>query len=262
MDQIRLAAAPSAPGLGVIVRSTIFNIAFYINLVGLIVFGLPTILFGRRAVIGLARTWGRTSVWLLEKICGARLEFRGQENIVQGGIIVAAKHQSIFETFALTIKIDDFSYVLKRELMWLPLFGWLLKGAEQIAVNRSSGKAALAEVSVRATKLLGENRSLFIFPEGTRRPVGAEPRYKHGVAHVYATTGAPCLPVALNTGVFWPRRRFLRQPGVIVIEFLPVIPPGMDRDLFAQRLQHDIETASSGGRGSARQSCAGDADAL
>lgn len=247
MQDVRIhpaAATPNAAGALVAIRSTIYNIAFYINLVALVVFGLPTIFFGRHAVFGLARAWARNSIWLLEKICGTRLEFRGVENIPEGGVIVAAKHQSIFETFALTLKFPDFSYVLKRELTWIPFFGWLLKGAEQIGIDRASGKAALLQVTARATELMSNHRALFIFPEGTRRPVGAPPRYKQGVVHIYRTTGAPCLPVALNTGVFWPRRSFLRKPGVAVIEFLPLIAPGFEDDAFARRLQDDIETAT------------------
>lgn len=236
--------SPSAPGFAVIARSTLYNVIFYINLVGLIVFGLPTIAFGRRAVLGLARQWGRSSIWLLGKICGVRFEFRGLENIPQGAVIVASKHQSIFETFALPIAFPDFSYVLKRELMWVPLFGWLLKGAEQIAIDRASGKTALNSANERAQALLQDGRALFIFPEGTRRAVGAPPQYKFGVAHIYATSHAPCLPVALNTGIVWPRRSFWRRKGLCVIQFLPVIPPGLDKETFSVRLQDAIETAS------------------
>ena len=243
--QIQSAAStPPAPGPSVAIRSTIYNIAFYINIVGLMILGLPTMFMGRHAVFALARAWARTSLWLLEKICGTRLEFRGVENIPRGGVIVAAKHQSVLETFALTLKFEDFSYVLKRELMWIPLFGWLLKGAEQIAIDRASGKAALQQVLARAAAFMKQNGALFIFPEGTRRPVGAPPRYKPGVVHIYRATGAPCLPVALNTGVFWPRRSFMRKPGVAVIEFLPVIEPGLEDDVFARRMRVDIEAAT------------------
>ena len=236
-----------APSLGaaVAVRSAIYNIAFYVNLIVLMIGGLPLVFMGRKAVFIMARAWARNSLWLLEKICGTRVEFRGEKNIPATGTIIAAKHQSILETFALTLKVPDFSYVLKRELMWVPLFGWYLKGAEQIAIDRGSGKAALSQVAAKAGDALREGRAVYIFPEGTRRAVGAPPQYKQGVAHLYTATGAPCVPVAVNTGVFWPRRSFLRKPGLCVIEFLPAIEPGLDKDSFSARLQDEIETATN-----------------
>jgi 1-acyl-sn-glycerol-3-phosphate acyltransferase len=228
--------------LSLVLRSALFNLAFYVNMIVLMLIAFPTMMMGRHAVFGLARLWARSSLWLLEKICGTRLEFRGEEHIVAHGAIIASKHQSIFETFALTLKIPDFSYVLKRELTWIPFFGWYLIAAEQIAINRSSGKSALMQIAEKCAVALRQGRSIFIFPEGTRRPVGAPPIYKHGVTHLYLNTGAPCTPVAINCGAFWPRRSFLRKPGLAVIEFLPPIPPGLDKETFAARLQEAIET--------------------
>jgi len=223
-------------------RSFVFNIVYYANLIILMILGLPTILFGRHAVFALARIWAASSLWLLEAICGLRLEFRGLENIPQGGYIIAAKHQSVLETFALVLHAPDFAYVLKRELIFVPFFGWYLLAAEQIAINRSAGRNAIAVVSARAGKVLRSGRQVFIFPEGTRRPPGAPPQYKFGVAKLYEDTRAPCLPVALNTGLYWGRRGFLRRPGVAVIEYLPVIAPGLKRDDFLAKLQSTIET--------------------
>src|SRR5579863_9693416 len=226
-----------------VLRSLIFNIVYYANLIILMIVGLPTILFGRHAVFALARLWAASSLWLLKTICGLRLEFRGLENIPQGGYIIAAKHQSVLETFSLVLHAPDFAYVLKQELIYVPFFGWYLLGAEQIAINRSAGRNALSVVSARAGKVLKSGRQVFIFPEGTRRPPGAPPNYKYGVAKLYEDTQSPCLPVALNTGLFWGRRGFLRRPGVAVIEYLPVIAPGLDRGAFSERLESTIETA-------------------
>ena len=170
-----------------------------------------------------------------------RVEFRGLENIPQGGYIIAAKHQSVLETFALLLHAPDFAYVLKRELMFVPIFGWYLWGADQIAINRSSARNAMAMISARAGEVLKAGRQVFIFPEGTRRPPAAPTQYKFGVAKLYEDTGAPCLPVALNTGLFWGRRGFLRRPGVAVIEYLPPIQPGLDRESFLARLEATIE---------------------
>lgn len=227
-----------------ILRSAIFNALFYGNMIILMIVGLPTIVMGRRAIFALARTWARSSLWLLEVVCGTRAEFRGLENIPSGGFIIAPKHQSIWETFALCLFFPDFSFILKRELTWLPIFGWYLKGAEQIAINRATGGSALNEASQRAQEILSQGRQVFIFPEGTRRPVGAPAQYKFGVAIIYARTNASCLPIALNSGLFWPRRSFLRRPGTIVVEFLEPIPPGLERSEFFETLQERMETAT------------------
>jgi 1-acyl-sn-glycerol-3-phosphate acyltransferase len=222
-------------------RSLLFNVLFYANLIILMVLGLPVLLAGRHGVFALARLWGVSSLWLLEKICGVRVEFRGLENIPRGGYIIAAKHQSILETFALLLHAPDFAYVLKRELTLIPFFGWYLIGAQQIAIDRSAGRSAVSIVSERAGAVLKAGRQVFIFPEGTRRPPGAPAQYKIGVAKLYGDTGAPCLPVALNTGLFWGRRGFRRRPGAAVIEYLPVIEPGLEREAFMDVLQSTIE---------------------
>lgn len=232
----------AGPSWSVVIRSTVFNALFYVNIIVLMLVGLPSVVMGRGPAMFMARTWAATSLWLLRVVCGTSLEFRGLENLPRGGVVIAPKHQSILETFALVLKVPDFSYVLKRELNWIPLFGWYLMAVQQIAIDRSSGATALAQVTSGVARFLKTGRAIFIFPEGTRRPVGAPPRYKYGVTHLYTTLDAPVLPVALNTGVFWPRRSYLRRPGTAVIEFLPVIPPGLERDEFAALLQATIET--------------------
>ncbi len=228
----------------IFLRSFIFNAAYNFNLFCLVIGGTPTLIFGRHAVQGLGRLWARSSFWLLDKICGAKLEFRGLEHLPPGACIIASKHQSVFETFALTTKTSDFVFVLKRELTMIPFFGWYLKGCDMIAIDRAKRGTVLAQITPRVREALAEGRKFIIFPEGTRRPVGAPPQYKSGVAHLYAATGAVCIPVALNTGVFWPRRGFLRRPGRIVIEFLEPIAPGLDKETFMRTLQTRVETAT------------------
>lgn len=227
-----------------LLRSLIFNTLFYALMIVLMIVGLPALFLGRHAAFRVAKAWSAMSLWLLRMVCGARLEFRGVEHIPVGGYIVAAKHQSFLETFALVRHVDDFSFILKRELTLIPLFGWYLKATEQIAIDRKSGRAALEQAIEKSRLALAQGRQILIFPEGTRRPVGAEAKYKMGVAHIYAATNAPCVPVALNTGLFWPRRRFLRRPGVVVIEFLEPIPPGLEKGAFLTELQKRIETAT------------------
>lgn len=241
----RPARAPKFSSLSTAVRSAVFNLVFYVNVVVLMIGGLPSVLMGRRAAMGMAKLWARTSLWFLEKICGLRVEFRGLEIVPRDGVIIAAKHQSILETFALIIHIPDFAYVFKRELKWIPLFGWYLMAVDQIAIDRSAGSTALTQVTNGIARFLKDRRAIFIFPEGTRRAVGAPPRYKYGVAHAYSTLGARVTPAALNTGVFWPRRSFIRRPGVAVIEFLPVIEPGLAIEEFSHRLQDVIETRTN-----------------
>ena len=229
----------------IVLRSAVFNILFYFNLIFLMILGLPCIFLGRRAVFGLARTWARTSLWLLKHVCNTDAEFRGTENIPHGGYLIAPKHQSIWETFALCLYFPDFSFILKRELTWIPVFGWYLWAAEQIAINRSSGSAALSEAVQRSRDILSKGRQVFIFPEGTRRPAGAQPAYKFGVAQIYSQTNAACIPVALNSGLFWPRRSFLRRPGKVLVEFLEPIPAGLERTVFFNLLQSRMEEATN-----------------
>ena len=229
----------------IVLRSLLFNLAFYVNIVVLMILGLPALLVGRHGAFFMARLWARTSIWLLEKICGLRVEFRGLENIPKGGYILAAKHQSFLETFSLVTKTPDFAIILKQQLKYIPFFGLYITVAGVIAIDRSKGRNALAQIVAQAGPVLRAGRQVYIFPEGTRRAPGAEPAYKYGVAVLYEQTGAPCLPVAVNTGVFWGRDSFVKRPGVAVIEFLPVIPGGMEREAFFERLQNDIETASN-----------------
>ena len=229
----------------IFIRSLLFNAAFYINLFGLMVLGLPTLLMGRHAVFAVARAWSRSSLWLLRVICNLDVEFRGTEHIPQGGFILAPKHQSVWETFALVLFVPDFSYILKRELMWIPLFGWYLARSEQIAIDRARGSTALTQATRRSCALLASGRQIFIFPEGTRRPVGAPPLYKYGVANIYGEGRAPCVPVALNSGLFWPRRTFIRRPGKVLVEFLEPIQPGLDKQAFLKVLSEKLETATN-----------------
>jgi 1-acyl-sn-glycerol-3-phosphate acyltransferase len=230
-------------GAMLVVRSVAFNLLFYMTLVVLMIVGLPTILAGRRGIFALASVWRAVSVWLLEHVCGLKVEYRGLENIPQGGVLIAAKHQSFLETFALLKYAPDFAIILKRQLTYIPLFGLYLIFSKQISIDRARGRRALQQIAAAAKPILAAGRQIFIYPEGTRRPPGAPPKYRQGVAFIYAGSEAPCLPVALNTGLFWRRRGFMRRPGVAIIEYLPPIAPGLDRDEFACRLQDAIETA-------------------
>jgi 1-acyl-sn-glycerol-3-phosphate acyltransferase len=231
--------------VSVTIRSILFNILFYLNLTVQIIAALPTMVMPRHAILAVARFWARSNLWLLRVVCGTTVEMRGLEKIPPGALVVAAKHQSLWETFALLTLFSDPAYIMKRELIWIPFFGWYAAKAGMISVNRGRGAQALAEMNVRASAEVARGRQIIIFPEGTRRAPGAEPRYKYGVAHLYAEIGVPCLPIALNSGQFWPRRSITRNPGTIVVEVLDPILPGVDKDAFLQRLQQAIEAASA-----------------
>ena len=227
-----------------LVRSLLFQALFYLNTVFWLMVALPTFFMPYRAVLWVAKSWGRANLVLL-RVAGIKVEVRGRDKIPKGPLIVASKHQSTWETTALMPLFDNPLFILKRELEWIPVFGWLLIKGRMVPVNRGAGSQALAEMTERARIELSRGRQLIIFPEGTRRPAGAEPRYKYGVAHLYAAEGVPCLPVALNSGVFWPRHSLLLKPGTVVVEILDPIMPGIDKDVFFKRLQDVIEAATA-----------------
>jgi 1-acyl-sn-glycerol-3-phosphate acyltransferase len=229
-----------ARSIAIYVRSLAFNVLFYLNLTAHMIVALPTLALPYPCLRVFIRSYARTSLWLLRVVCGTKVEWRGVEKIPKGSCIVACKHQSLWETFSLYALLDDPVYVL-------PLFGWYMRKAELIPIDRNAGMAALARMTARARQALTGDppRQLVIFPEGTRRPPGAEPSYKPGIVHLYNKAGVPCVPLALNSGLFWPRRSLHRLPGTIIAEVLDPIPPGLDKDMFFTRLQATIETASA-----------------
>lgn len=227
------------------VRSALFNACFYLNLLGHMIVALPTFFMPRRAIIGMAKSWGRSSLVLLRVICGIDVEWRGLGKIPKGALLVASKHQSAWETFAILSLFDDPAFILKRELRWIPLFGWYTLKGRMIPVNRGARSQALAAVTEHVRYWLAHGRQIIIFPEGTRRAPGTEPSYKYGITHLYGENNACCLPIALNSGLFWRRRSFLRYPGTVIVEILDPIPPGLDKQTFAERLKAEIETATA-----------------
>jgi 1-acyl-sn-glycerol-3-phosphate acyltransferase len=227
------------------IRSLLFAVVFYINTAVFLLFGSWLLLGPRRwAMMGLA-AHARASLWWLEKIVGTKLEVRGHEKLPQTAVLVASKHQSAWDTFALIPLFRDPAMVMKAELGWIPFYGWFSHKFEHIFVRRDRGPSALKALIRDAKDRAAENREIVIFPEGTRRPPGAAPDYKPGVVALYEGLGLPCVPVALNSGLFWPRRRLMRYPGTIVVEFLDPIPPGLPRAEFRAELERRIETASN-----------------
>ena len=231
--------------VSIFLRSLVYNVLFYVMLVFWNIVAIPTFLMPRRAFMAVAKTWARSSVWLMRVVCNTRLEVRGLEKIPDGPLIVASKHQSMWETFALMQVFDAPLFIYKRELAGIPFFGWYLMKSGMIGVDRSGGMRSLMDMARRAPKEIRSGRQLIIFPEGTRTPVGAPPDYMTGVGQIYASSGVPCLPVALNSGLFWPRRTFMRYPGTLVVEFLDPLPPGLKRKDFIVRISTVIEAASN-----------------
>jgi 1-acyl-sn-glycerol-3-phosphate acyltransferase len=226
-------------------RSVLFNIVFYVNLILFLVLGSGFFFTPRKWSIRALQTWARSSLFWLRVIAGIRMEVRGAENIPSGPCMLAGKHQSFWETFAILPLVDDPAVVLKKELTYIPFFGWFIYKFRMIPVERSAGTQALRALIEASEQAVSDGRQLIIMPEGTRRAPDDPPDYKPGAAAVYGRLSVPCVPFGLNSGLFWPRRQFLRRPGTIVISFLPAIPPGLARKPFQARLEAAIESETA-----------------
>lgn len=226
-------------------RSLLFNFLFYVTTSLYVVLGSPLLFGPRRWAMGALAHHARFELFLLRHIVGLKLEVRGKEKLPDGPCLVAAKHQSAWETFALIPLFRDPALLMKRELFLIPFHGWFSRKFEMIPVDRDKGPAALRRMLREARRRIADGREIIIFPEGTRRPPGAPPDYKTGVVLLYESLGVPCVPLALNSGLFWPRRSLERRPGTVVVEFLDPIPPGLPKEAFLKRLIDAIETASS-----------------
>ncbi len=227
----------------IVARSIIFNVLFYLVLVLFLLVGSPTLLLPRIYSIRALQLWGRVSIWMLRVICNIKMEVRGQENLINQPMIVAGKHQSAWETFAIPPLLNDPCMVLKRELFYVPIYGWpYAYKFKMIGVDRSGGSKSLKDLIARAREEIARGRQIVIMPEGTRKAVGAPPDYKPGAAALYTGLHVPCVPFGLNAGQFWPRRKFLRYPGTIVIEFGAPIPAGLPRKEFQKKLQDAVES--------------------
>jgi 1-acyl-sn-glycerol-3-phosphate acyltransferase len=222
-------------------RSALFLLWFFLITVILSLIFLPVLVLPRAATVWLARLWSRATLWGLKVITGIGFEVRGVPP--EGAVLVASKHMSMWDTLALYLTLDAPAFVLKRELLRIPFYGWFLWKATAIAIDRAAGASALRKMARAAREVLAENRSILIFPEGTRKKPGAAPDYKPGVAGLYGMLGVECVPVALNSGVYW--TGFLKRPGTIVLQFLEPIPPGLTRDAFMALLQERIEQATT-----------------
>ena len=227
-------------------RSILFVATFYIWSVFVAFILLPPLLIAPRswtvAVFGL---WSRGIIALLRVVAGIRVEVRGREFIPRTAALVAPKHQCMFDVFAQFSLLPDACFVTKKELMWIPFFGWFAQKATMIEVDRAGHATALRKLVRDAKERFKIPRQLVIFPEGTRVEPGLPGDYKPGIAALYRELELPVYPMATNAGVHWPRHGFQRIPGTIVFEYLEPIPPGLKRAEFMRLLQERIETATN-----------------
>jgi 1-acyl-sn-glycerol-3-phosphate acyltransferase len=226
-------------------RALFFNLCFLTWSSAIHIVCAP-LLFGPRAwVLAAGRVWIRVSFWLLRVIVGLDYRERGIENIPTGPAIVAVKHQSAWETLYLSLALSHPAFILKRELIWIPLFGWYLHKVGMIAVDRRGKAAALKQMVRQAQGAFAQGRQVVIFPEGTRVTPGERKPYQPGIAALYSQLKVPVVPVALNSGLFWGRKASLKRSGTLTVEYLPAIPAGLDRKAFMQQLETRIETATN-----------------
>lgn len=227
-----------------VLRAAAFNFGFYLWTGFLVVVLLPVFVLPHRVIERAGVIWAGGTLWMLRVLVGLRWEVRGRENLADQNVIYAFKHQSAMETIVFPYLLPHLAAVLKRELMLIPMFGWYLAKYGAVPVNRGRGGSALRGMVRAARAFVDQGRPLIVAPEGTRRAPGAEPRYLPGIAALYTELGLPVVPVAVNTGMFWPRRGFIKRPGCAILQFLDPIPPGLDRRAFLNTLRDRLEAAS------------------
>lgn len=226
-------------------RALAFNVAFFAwtGLLGTI--ALPVLLMPRRTVVRFGAFWSRGALFLLRTIVGLDHRIVGFDRIPAGGAIIAMKHQSAWDALILALVFDDPAPIVKRELLLLPIYGWYARRAGSIGIDRKARGGALRWMVAAARKAAAEGRPIVIFPQGTRVAPGASMPYQPGVFALYRALALPLVPAAVNSGLFWGRRSFLKRPGHITLEFLEPIPPGWPRRRLMEELEQRIETATA-----------------
>ena len=227
------------------VRSLLFVAWLYLSMAIFALLLSPVLLFGSAASMAVIKAWARFVLFGLRVLCGLRVEVRGLEHRPEGPALIAGKHQGMLDVIAPFTFLDNPCFVMKKELMVLPFFGWFAARTRMIAVDRSAHAAALKGMVRQARERRDQGRQVLIFPEGTRTAPGAAPDYKPGIAALYRDLDTPCVPMATNAGLHWPAHGFRRTPGTVVYEFLPPIPPGLKRAEFMARLETELEAAST-----------------
>ncbi len=226
-------------------RSVIYFVWLYGWMAILGILALPTLLLPRSATLWFIRLYARFVVFGLKWICGIEVEFRGLENIPDGPLLIAGKHQAMLDVFVPFLVFDNPVLVMKRELLWYPALGWYALKTRMMAIDRDGGAQTMKKMLAAAKERVGkEGRQMLIYPEGTRAIPGAKPDYKPaGVRAFYKSLGVPLAPFATNAGLCWPAHGFTRRPGKVVYEILPPIPAGSNPKAVLTTLEETLETA-------------------
>jgi 1-acyl-sn-glycerol-3-phosphate acyltransferase len=227
-----------------VLRSIVFWLATTLLTLAVATAGLVTLPFNRDVTYRWCAGWAKALLWLMRVVCGLDYRLIGRDALPAGPLIFALKHQSAWETIAFPALAPPISGVLKRELLMIPVYGWYMRRLGMVPIDRAAGGGAIRELMRRAKGVTTRGRSIMIMPEGTRLPPGRAGRYHPGVAALYTHLGLTVVPVALNSGLYWGRRSLLLRSGTVTMEFLPPIPPGLERKEFMSLLQERIETAS------------------
>lgn len=225
-------------------RSLMFNITLILWTLFIGLFGLSLMLLSRHNVLRIADLWCNGVLYMLALLCGIRHQVDG-EAYKDTGVVYACKHQSAWETIALWRILERPVFILKRELLSIPVFGHYLKYVPHVAIDRRAGSQAMRQIIESSRLHLLDGRSIIIFPEGTRTAPGETRPYKQGVASLYEHLNATVIPVALNSGLFWRRNAFIKRPGLITVRLLPPMQKGLERDVFLRELQETIEREST-----------------
>lgn len=228
----------------IFLRSILFNGAFYLWSVFMNLLWVPSLALPAGATELGQTYWARGINVLLRRLAGIRVEIRGQEHVPEGAVLMAAKHQSAWDTMIPHVITHHPAIVMKKELLALPIYGWYCRKTKMIPIDREQGIKALRSMVAAAKDAAKDGRPIIIFPQGGRVAPGVSAPYLPGIAALYGQLGLPCVPIALNSGLFWKHRSFLKAPGTIVFEYLPPIPPGLKRKEFMAALEERIETAT------------------
>ena len=228
-------------------RSLAFNLAWYANIVLQMVFYLPFVrFFPHKKIVRIIRRWTISNNFLQRVLAGTELELSGIENLPEGGCIIASKHQSIWEFYGLFTALKDPCFVLKEELMKIPVFGFFVAKTGHIPIRRSEKGLALRKMIADAKEAVGQGREIIIFVEGTRKEPGAAPDYRYGITRMYREIDCPIVPLALDSGLYWPRRKFRRHKGILRARFLPPIERGLTEKEFSKVLREQLYLQASG----------------
>jgi len=229
----------------IFLRSLLFNTVFYLSSVVIGVGAVPVLLgspsFMRRA----GASWSHLVIRMLKTIAGTGWQVRGKDRVPDGPVIFAIKHQSAWDTFFFPAYLDEPAMVAKKELRLIPFYGWYAWRAEAVWIDRSKGSRAIRTLIRGAEAAIKQGRSIVMFPQGTRTAPGEIRPYQAGIAALYRATKVPVVPVAINSGMYWGKRTFLKYPGSIIVEFLEPMPKGLDRGQFLEELATRVDSATS-----------------